>query len=147
MKLFGKPLLQRGDTIVEVLISLLVISAILVGAFVLSQTSSRNVRDSQEHAEALGLLQGQVELLRTAAGVEGALSGIAQDSAFCMNGQARPVGTSDTACQQSNLYNLSIVDLGQGTDVQTNKFRLTVTWDRLGGGTNQESLVYRVAVQ
>lgn len=56
---------QRGDTIVEVLIALSVISLILVGAFVTSNRSAAATRDSQEHAEASQLLMSQIELVRT----------------------------------------------------------------------------------
>jgi type II secretory pathway pseudopilin PulG len=147
---------ERGDTIVEVLISLLVISAILVGAFVLSHNSSRNVRDAQEHAEALELLQGQVELLRTAASSGGTLSLLPE---FCMDSQATQVTYDPTACMSSNLgvsyadfYVLKIEtgttdDGGTAmTDDDTTTFTLTVDWNKIGGGTNHESLIYRVHV-
>ncbi|MCA9325635.1 hypothetical protein KDA23_06270 [Candidatus Saccharibacteria bacterium] len=130
---------QRGDTIVEVLISLLIISSILAGAFVLSRTSSRNVRDSEEHSQALGLLQGQVELLRTAAEVTGGLNG--HPATFCMNSDAQPVNNG--TCLVNNRYQLAITSDGA---TPTSTFTFKVTWDRLGGGTSAESFVYRVAV-
>lgn len=132
---------QRGDTIVEVLISLLVISTILVGAFLLSRTSSQNVRDSEEHAQALGLLQGQVELLRTAATVPGQLAGY--PSSFCMDENALAVSSSDAVCTVDGLYKLSITSTSSGA---TTTFRFNVTWDKIGGGTSNEDLVYRIAV-
>ena len=54
---------QSGDTIVEVLISIAVLSLVLTAAFVTSNRSLQGVRDAQEHSEALSILQGQVETL------------------------------------------------------------------------------------
>lgn len=59
---------QKGDTIVEVLIAIAVASAVLGSAFLVVNKTSKNVRQSQEHAEALKLVEGQVELLRYRAG-------------------------------------------------------------------------------
>jgi prepilin-type N-terminal cleavage/methylation domain-containing protein len=56
--------LQRGDTIIEVLICVLIISMILAGAYTTVQRSAVGIRNSQEHAEVLKLLQSQVEQLR-----------------------------------------------------------------------------------
>jgi len=56
-----------GDTIVEVLFSILIISLILSGAFVTSNTSLLNIRAAQERQQALGIAQGQVETLRAEA--------------------------------------------------------------------------------
>ncbi len=55
--------LQRGDTIIEVLLSIAILSVILVGAYVSVNTSTLTLRDSQEHAEALTIAQSQVESL------------------------------------------------------------------------------------
>ena len=62
---------QTGDTIVEVIIAIAVIATVLTGAFIVSSRSLTAVRDSQEHSEVLQQLQGQVELLRSAANIPG----------------------------------------------------------------------------
>lgn len=54
----------RGDTIVEVLLAILVISVILSGAFVSARRSQTTVRQSQERVEALKVAEGQLERLR-----------------------------------------------------------------------------------
>lgn len=130
----------RGDTIVEVLISLLVISAILVGAFVLSQRSSRNVRDSQEHSEALGLLQAQVELLRTAASLPSP-GGLGNPTGtFCMDDTANV----STSCAKPPRYNVAINKTDESLGTRTYKF--DVTWDAIGGGKGSETIYYRISI-
>ena len=42
------PFKQSGDTLVEVMIAVAIISSVLSGAFLVSQKSARAVRDSQE---------------------------------------------------------------------------------------------------
>jgi prepilin-type N-terminal cleavage/methylation domain-containing protein len=58
---------SRGDTIVEVLIAIAIVSSVLAGAFTVSQKSTLAVRDSQERGEVLQILQGQVEQVRALA--------------------------------------------------------------------------------
>jgi type II secretory pathway pseudopilin PulG len=57
---------QAGDTIVEVLIAMAIVSLVLVGAFVTSNKSTQATRDSQEHAEATQDIKTQIELARLA---------------------------------------------------------------------------------
>src|ERR1017187_1268844 len=55
---------QKGDTIIEVLIAIAIISFILGGAYVTSNNSLLATHDAQEHGAALQLLQTEVELLK-----------------------------------------------------------------------------------
>lgn len=136
---------QRGDTIVEVMIAITVISVILAGAFVVSQKSTNNVQDSQEHTMAQQVLQGQVEKLRTVLG--GSDRSVATDlitlsnngSAFCMLDASPFFATStDARCKKvENLYNLTITQAGT-------TYKLKATWDRLGSSTSTADMYYRV---
>lgn len=58
---------QRGDTLVEVLICILIVSMILTGAYVTTNRSNLRVIDSQERSVALKLAQGQLEQIRQSA--------------------------------------------------------------------------------
>src|SRR5665213_964934 len=60
-KLFKK---QNGDTIIEVLVALTLLTFVLVGAYYTASLSFRNDRDAQEHAEAINVAQTQAEELR-----------------------------------------------------------------------------------
>lgn len=57
---------QRGDTIVEVLISIAIISSVMAGAFVAANRSLDQARQSQERSEASEILKAQTELLKVA---------------------------------------------------------------------------------
>lgn len=59
-----KGLGQNGDTLVEVLICILIVSMILTGAYVTTNKSTVRVIDSQERAEALKVAQSQLEQIR-----------------------------------------------------------------------------------
>ncbi len=142
--------LQRGDTIVEVLISIAVIATVLGGAFVVVRTSNRNVRISQEHVEALGLLRGQVELLRsiaTASGGFAKLSTAPATASFCINTSGTLVPSNPANCTMNTWYLLSISrDPGPIDLAATTKYTFAVSWDSLNGGKDQEQLVYGVAI-
>lgn len=62
-----RKLQQTGDTIVEVLIVMAVISLVLVVSFVTSNRSLKSVQDAQEHTNAQQLVASQIEQLRTLA--------------------------------------------------------------------------------
>ena len=55
---------SQGDTIVEVLIAIIIVASLMAGAYTITRTSTLAQRQAQEHTEALGLLQGQIELMR-----------------------------------------------------------------------------------
>jgi len=54
----------RGDTIVEVLIAIAVLSLVLGGAFVATNRSLQGTRDAQERINALKLAETQIEQLK-----------------------------------------------------------------------------------
>ncbi len=59
----SQPLKQTGDTIVEVLIAVVVVSVVLVGAYTISNASLRQIRISQERGEAQKIAAGHLERL------------------------------------------------------------------------------------
>lgn len=144
-----KKLTQAGDTIVEVLIAMLVISVILGGAFVTTHNSQNGVRDSQEHAEALKLAESQLEQLRAdASGPSPTVFGAT--TPFCMyNSQVSP-GASNN-CQQNSsgvptstepIYHLVITRLPSNGGFI---FTIDVNWAEVNGhGSADEKMVYRL---
>ena len=56
---------QSGDTIVEVLIAILVVSVVLSGAFVSARKSQSGIRQSEERVEALKVAEGQIEQIKS----------------------------------------------------------------------------------
>jgi type II secretory pathway pseudopilin PulG len=143
---------QRGDTIVEVLIAVVIIATILGGAFVVAQSSSHMVRSSQEHGYALQQIQGQLESVRSLAFQSPSpLKDSAASSPFCLY-----IDTSDNAIHFANppdkrcagndpLYNVTVTKGATASDAAgLTSFKVDVAWDKLGGGTSHESLVYGV---
>src|SRR5690606_39104613 len=63
-----RPVLQRrreaGDTIVEVLIAIAVVSSVLAITYSIMNRNLLTMRDNQERTEAMKLAQGQIEALR-----------------------------------------------------------------------------------
>lgn len=57
----NRALHQKGDTIVEVLIAVVVVSVVLVGAYTISNASLRQIRMAQERGEAQKLAVGELE--------------------------------------------------------------------------------------
>lgn len=161
MRLQSRRRTAKGDTIVEVLIAMAVVSSVMAGAFTVSQKSTLAVRDSQERGEMLHILQGQVELVRSIALSEVASSsGIYSDSPqnFCINPatkarvtftgsnanslpplQSDPLDYTGVCGNISGRYNVAI-NYDGGKDV----FIFTGRWDRVGGGKSGMQLAYRV---
>lgn len=55
---------ERGDTLVEVLLSMIVLSVVLVGASTIINTGMRNALNAVEHTQVRNVIGGQGELLR-----------------------------------------------------------------------------------
>jgi prepilin-type N-terminal cleavage/methylation domain-containing protein len=144
---------QRGDTIVEVLVCIAIVSLILTGAYVTTQRSSVGVRNSQEHAEALKLVEAQLERVRAdAAGGAGKV--FSATTPFCMI-DAGPVtaltGPDAGKCVQDSsgspttgqpAYSLAIT---RSASIGGSLFSIEATWDSVTGhGKAKESMVYRL---
>ncbi len=147
--------LQAGDTIVEVIIAVMIVATILAGASTVTNRSTRAVRDAEEHAQALQLLQGQVELLRHAAAIPQLPSSIS--TSFCLSTGAyyQPANTSPQCLvntqglsgQADSIYQLSISSPSSSANANgTTIFNLVASWPSLSGGTNTVYLAYKVQV-
>lgn len=143
---------QHGDTIVEVLVAMTVIATVLTGAFFVSRNSLQDVRDSEERAQAVNILQGQIELLRNVAEnpATGDVGKLNNSSPFCMAADGTII-TSTSACQnlgENGLYTVSIDNLTKGAcnAPEPCTFLATIDWDKVGGGQSRVQLYYRVAV-
>lgn len=142
---------QAGDTIVEVILAVAIISSVLAGAFAVTSRSSRDIRVSEEHAQALQYLQGQVELLRSAAAKPGYLLGSGWlNSGFCLD--ANNIYESDSGGTDNNCkvganptapYVLHIQKnpLSSGP---TTTFDLEASWASLNRGNDRVDLSYKV---
>jgi prepilin-type N-terminal cleavage/methylation domain-containing protein len=149
---------QRGDTLVEVLVSVLIVSVILTGAYVTVNKSTVGVRNSQEHAEALKLAQSQLEQIRQdATKTSGSTVFTSAPSTFCMVNGASLSATLANECKQNAagqtntttqpIYQLSDsrANCGSGLAANCFVFSVKVTWeDVTGHGPASEEIVYRL---
>jgi prepilin-type N-terminal cleavage/methylation domain-containing protein len=139
---------QRGDTIVEVLIAIAVISLILGGAYVTTNTSLRATRSAQERGNALKLVESQLEQLKGIIDANpNAVFGTspAPPSPFCVfnNAVVAPttgnctLNTSGAPTTTDPKFNLAITRTG-------NSFVIRNTWVDVGGNQNAETqITYR----
>lgn len=128
---------QAGDTIVEVLIAIAVVSMVLVGAFVVSNNSTKTVQDNQEHTQAQQQLQAQVEALRSYLLTVSDASAIGSGN-YCMNSNS-PVAFNPATCPTVTIGGTT----GQPYFSRSGDlYTFTITWDSIKGGTGKESFVY-----
>lgn len=140
---------QRGDTIVEVVIALTVLSLILGSSSVLAGRNTRTLQDSQEKSVALRLAQEQLEFLKTKVKNDPTvLSSLV--GAICMKNSS----TTTTDCTDTNggaEYKKTLtVDGVSGSNDQYFNTKATVTWVGLNSRSDEEQdkskvqLSYRV---
>ena len=137
-----KRLGSRGDTIVEVLLAIAVVSAVLSGAFVSANHSFNNTRQSQERGEANEQVEGQVERLKQA--VKNDPTFFTAGGTYCLDDALARRAITDAVCKvgSGGRYQLSIERAG-------NSFAAMARWDRFGGGTStggqeEVKMVYRL---
>lgn len=86
---------QKGDTIIEVLVALSIMSGVIGISYASAARSSNIGQQSQERAEALQLAQSQIELLRTHAGSFGVdgynIFDTTAGRSFCMTTTTPPI--------------------------------------------------------
>lgn len=142
---------QRGDTIVEVLICVLIVSMILSGAYVTTQRSSTGIRNSQEHAEALKLIQSQLEQIKANASDETPEVFTVTATTFCMV-EGEPLNADDAKCKQDSAgeptteqptYEVQIRRTDSGSEA---KFEVGIAWDSVTGSEirAEEKMFYRL---
>jgi type II secretory pathway pseudopilin PulG len=146
-----KYLKQTGDTIVEVLIAMTVLSAVLGSAYVLANLSLQRVRQSQEHSEALKLAQAQIEQVKQLA--DGGGKDVGTDNVFTSTDFCITVTTgldikasTDTACEVTNgiKYNRAIYRTHDAT-TNVHTYRAIVSWDSINRNDKDNvTLIYNL---
>lgn len=144
---------QQGDTIVEVLVALIIASAVLVGAFSISNLSQKQIRMAQERTEAQKIAEGAVESLN---GMYANDQNIANRTGandttlapFCPSaGTFTAVITKSyednpTTCLGgfNGYYHTAITSVSPGSTT----FRVLVSWPGLNGREERLEIYYRV---
>lgn len=151
---------QRGDTIIEVLLAIAVVSSVLGISYSIMNRNILTLRSNQERTEAAKIAQAQLETLKYTWNTNPAAIGA---GGFCFSGGAhRPLGgTAPTAsisddiytnysaagCRFNNLYHAGI------RRTATDTYTVYVRWDQVGGrqgasdarfARNEVVMVYRL---
>lgn len=144
---------QRGDTIVEVLIAVAVVSSVLAISYSIMNSNLLILRNNQERTEASKIAQAQIEQLKTAWQTTdpSAFPGINGDGrAFCMApgvtygfssgapGTNAPLAGFPAACVDSFYHTGITYDSGQ------DRFLVRVQWDSISNGRSEVIMGYRV---
>lgn len=134
-------LTNKGDTIIEVLLAITVVSAVLGGAYVSANRSVNAGRQAQERAEATKYVEKQIESLKAVASSPSVNIYDGVPSQFCITGALLEVNATSPQCRQGtdSRYQISVERTGPNT------FKIRNQWDRVGGGgTEQIEMFYRV---
>lgn len=138
-----KDLGQAGDTIVEVLIAIAIISLVLTAAYATTNRNTIATQNNEEHIQAQHLVEAQIEALRAQNGINA--------TGECFNG-ADEVGTCNafTAAGSGATYTLKVegpTGLVTPTDGTERTYTVTATWTSLGAQTDNNSnisMIYRL---
>jgi type II secretory pathway pseudopilin PulG len=145
-----KKLNSFGDTIVEVMVVLAVLSMALSVSYATADRSLLNIRQAQENEQATELAQGQVEELRTLTAPASPVN-IFTAGGYCLSTTAPYTKLpscgfnygGQPAPAVSALYTLKTTYAAVNSSGGT--FTVTVTWpDVQGQGTDSIQLVYRL---
>lgn len=138
---------QRGDTIVEVLIAIVIVSMVLVAAYVTTTHSVNGMQDTQEHSEALQLAQAQLEYLHNSSTQPTNNHCFLQSDGSITNGTNCVVDASGcpiVTCDSSNTQPQFTLSISQTTSSLSNEptFEVTVRWaSLLSSSQNQQNNV------
>jgi len=124
-------LLERGDTIVEVLIAVAIVSLVLASAYTISNQSTRRIQDTQEHSRALQLVQQQIEFLRSNDGIDSG-SDCFDSAGVATTGAACTIGTTPA-------YALNIQQ--SATD---GTYQIQAKWESILNSNAQITMYYRL---
>ncbi len=135
---------QTGDTIVEVLIAIVVVSSVLVGAFSISNLSLKQIRMAQERGEAQEIAKQSTENLNSMIKFDDTL--LTRTTPFCKSATTfGAVDVTDVACSSGSegRYKTTITKDNPG-DVTDFGFRVNVSWPGLTGSLQEVTINYRV---
>lgn len=129
---------KRGDTIVEVLIAIAVLSMVLATSYGLANKSALAVRQAQERTEALKLSEEQLERLRNYVSADTGWGGN-----VCFAGSSPTASDSQCNFGTDNRYHITITERPVRTSDKS--YVLNAVWDNAAGnGQDQIELVYRL---
>lgn len=134
--------LERGDTIVEILVSMAILSMVFGAAFASSGKSLREGTDASNRNQALTIAEQQIAIIKNSAQTAGAPPAYPNNQPFCL----KPDGEIDTtgidpilkACQLPNQTFAVVVNY----DAAKQTFKVTSSWPGANNIRNEVELYY-----
>lgn len=148
---------QTGDTIVEVLIAIAVVSGVLGATYSIMNKNMLLVRDNQERTEASKLAQSQLEVLKNTwdhtnpkdfPNQHNVSFCFAEDSSIIYLSAALPaleMGEDNLSEYAGGCVREEIYHVGVRYNAAPKTYTVTVRWDKIGGGRNEVAMVYRLS--
>ena len=138
---------QHGDTIIEVVIAIAVLSLVLTAAFITSSNSLKATRDAQEHGEAQALVAGQLEKVKELA--ISAPANVFIGSTFCVGNSLNVISNLANCVFQSDgsaIPNAAYQPAYHTTiNYRNNVFTAKAVWDSATGhGQATVTMSYRL---
>lgn len=124
---------STGDTIVEVLIAIAVVSLVLAGAFTSTRRSANSTRTSQESGEALKLAESQVEQIKSA--IDNNTPDVLGAGNFCLL-----AGVLTATCSTGGIPYTTRTFHTMGSS----NYRVVVNWPGLSGNNISVEMDYRI---
>jgi type II secretory pathway pseudopilin PulG len=168
MNIFRKPILnQTGDTIIEVLIVLAILSSTLGLAFATTNRANKSIQANKERHQAQLIANSQADLLRStdidlpgSGNIRNALnspSTLPATQCFYINGTSilymndePDTGSNCHGIEGLYTVNITCVPVAPANPLQNcsdnndtfNLYKISVTWDSLKGGQDNVELTY-----
>ncbi len=148
---------QAGDTLVEVVLAIAIISVTLVSAYRVANNSYQLGVQARERIEAVYLAQGQAEMLRAwrdqnvsndTTNTANVLPGLPPSTPFRVKlVSGSPVGFGTDTCAPTcpsgvgARYNLKVTSSNDGPATLGRKFTIDLDWVRIGGSGSDNTQV------
>lgn len=134
---------EQGDTLVEVLVAIAVISLVLVTAYVTTTHNLGVVQDTEEHSQALQLAQAQLEFVHTTPPTKGTTMCYAADGTQVTNLSNCVFDSSGKPTTSQPAYTVHVSSNNPTSGPVT--YTVAVTWDSLTQNSiaNNVSLYYQ----
>jgi prepilin-type N-terminal cleavage/methylation domain-containing protein len=133
---------QRGDTIIEVLIAVAIISLVLATSYAIVNRNIGTNQDTQEHNQGQQIVQRQIELLRagTQSGVLAFTDGGCFSSGKFINNPTSCTLKADGitgGCTDQPCYRVKI-------NLDSGVYTVTAEWDNIRGDTSRLTMEYGI---
>jgi len=123
---------QKGDTIVEVLIAMVILAFVLTGAYESSQYSLNNIRNSENRITAINLASSQIEALKSWVATNPVTPNL--NSTFYMNAKNYTVISAPQT--QGNFFYQFSIPQQESIPINTNyTFTINVYWQDLNANS------------